>query len=320
MSVNNSRKKAFIIILCIALLTASVLSFFLIKNDWAAMPFSISENEYCIVLLSDTQFYSRNLPESFSKMTQFIEDNNSALNIQYVVHTGDIVNNPYEQQQWQNADAAMSELATVPYGVLPGNHDTGNGEDKYIDYRTYFSETRFADKEWYGEAHEGNRAHYDLITLGTQDCIVVYLSDEPSKCCIDFAKDAFTKYPERIGILCTHNYLEDDCTLTDMGEYMQQNIVAANENVRMVLCGHNSVTGYYTSTLQNTDGSERIVQNIISNYQDSRNDGGGGYMLFLKINENTKSIDAVTYSPLKNDFEGHTDPEINDEFSIDLPW
>lgn len=318
MPINQNKKKVFFAILIIILLIAAMSSFLIIKNSSA--PFAVSEDEYCIVLLSDTQFYSRSLPETFNAMTQFITDNKAALNIQYLVHTGDIVNSPYEKAQWQNADTAMNKLTDIPYGVLPGNHDTGNGEDRYIDYRTFFSEKRFADKAWYGEAHEGNRGHYDLITLGTQDFIVVYLSDEPSRCCIEFANAAFAKYPERIGILCTHNYLEDDYSLTDMGEYMQKSILEANENVRMVLCGHNSVTGYHTTTLKNADGSERIVQNIIANYQDSRNDGGGGYMLFLKINEKEQHIEGITYSPVKNDFEGHIEPEIMDEFTIALPW
>ena len=94
--------------------------------------FAIAE-EFSIVVLPDTQFYSQNNPAIFNAQTQWIRTNLATENIIYVAHLGDIVDSfgcnggPTE---WGNADTAMDELDGAPttaddiaYGVLPGNHD-----------------------------------------------------------------------------------------------------------------------------------------------------------------------------------------------------
>lgn len=317
-----SKNKLIAVVLAAVIVIAAAVCLFILSNKEGstACPITVSEGEYVLAMLSDTQFYSRSKPESFNAMTQFLSDNKEALKLQYVFHTGDIVNSPYETGQWQAAAKAISLLGDIPYGVLPGNHDTGNAERKYTDYCSFFGEKHFTDRKWYGESHEDNRAHYDLMTMGGTDFVIVHLSDDPAKCCIDFANESFAKYPERIGILCTHKYLDEDGTLCDMGDYMQKKILAQNENVRLVLCGHNSITGYLTSELKNADGTTRTVQQIIANYQNSRNEGGGGYMLLLRINEQTKTLDAITYSPLTGGNQGHDDEISIDNFSLPLPW
>ena len=60
-------------------------------------------------------------------MTQWIVDNKEKQNIQYVMHTGDIVDSMDRESEWVNADKSMKILedANIPYGVLAGNHDVG---------------------------------------------------------------------------------------------------------------------------------------------------------------------------------------------------
>ncbi|EPZ1654688.1 hypothetical protein ACXKXE_005383, partial [Escherichia coli] len=50
--------------------------------------------------------------------------NRSRMNIQYLFHDGDIVDDVDMISQWENADAAYKKLdeAGLPYGVLAGNH------------------------------------------------------------------------------------------------------------------------------------------------------------------------------------------------------
>lgn len=304
------------LIAIIALLTM-ILTMFTACGESAdlALPFEVAGDEYTIAIVSDTQFLSRDNRDAFFALTEFCESKQESLRIKYLIHTGDIVNSPYETTQWENADYAMDELKTLPYGVLPGNHDTGNSDRKYTDYSSYFGESRFEGAEWYGMSHEDNRGHYDLITMGTTQFVVVYISDDPSSCCVDFANDTFAKYPDRVGVLCTHKYLENDGSHTEMGEYLHEKIVEPNKNIAMVICGHNDTTVY--TTIETEDGRE--VGQLMTNYQDGES-RTQGYALFLVINETEGTMEGITYSPYMNDFVGHVEEEITDEFTVDLPW
>ena len=99
-------------------------------------------------------------------MNNWIVDNKDKLNICYVIHTGDIVDDfdmPYE---WENADKAMKILddANMPYGVLAGNHDITAGAMEYENYQKYFGAQRVQDQPTFGEAYKDNIGHYDLLT------------------------------------------------------------------------------------------------------------------------------------------------------------
>ena len=99
---------------------------------------------FTIVVLPDTQYYSQLYPEIFMAQTQWIVDHKDELNIVFVSHLGDIVqNNDRFEAEWQVADKAMSMLDdVVAYGVLPGNHDMQLG-GKANFYEQYFPASRF---------------------------------------------------------------------------------------------------------------------------------------------------------------------------------
>lgn len=78
----------------------------------------------------------------------WIAANQEALNLEYVIHTGDIVNIWDDFDQWEVADKAMKVLddAGIPYGVLAGNHDVDQKDNNYTNYYTYFGDQRFEDR------------------------------------------------------------------------------------------------------------------------------------------------------------------------------
>ena len=129
--------------------------------------------DFTIVVLPDTQFYSESYPAIFNAQTQWIVDNKDALNIVYVVHEGDVVNVATTTSQWVNADAAMDILdaGNVPYGIALGNHDEG------ANYNTYFGVSRFAGKSFFGGEYPSNdmQNNYMLFSAGGMDFIVINL-------------------------------------------------------------------------------------------------------------------------------------------------
>jgi hypothetical protein len=91
-----------------------------------AGPLPLTPGSWTLAILPDTQLYSQDYPQHFNSQTQFIANNAAGLNIKYVLHEGDIVNNNSQSYQWANARASMNFLnGVVPYAIGPGNHDYG---------------------------------------------------------------------------------------------------------------------------------------------------------------------------------------------------
>lgn len=88
--------------------------------------FQAPDNFY-VIALADKQFYFQTYPKIFDSQTQWIAANVADLNIKFVIHQGDIVNNSNVNLQWQRANHSLSILESkVPWAVLPGNHDGTN--------------------------------------------------------------------------------------------------------------------------------------------------------------------------------------------------
>ena len=278
-----------------------------------------SDGVYTLALMSDTQHYADRNPQVFFDMTKFLADNKEKYTIEYVIHAGDLVQHATDDAEWKVAREAMSALdGIIPYGVLAGNHDQANGTERFTAYASYFGDSSYKPFDYFGESYHDCRAMYQLIKIGSTEFVVVFIGDDPDIGCIDFANAVFEKYRDRVGILCTHNYLEEDLTRNDMGEYMCEKIVAENENVYMVLCGHESAAGILTSDFDDDgDGkTDRTVCQIIANYQDANCDGS---MMFLQIDENAGTLTGISYSPVLDTYAGYKD-KTDDAFQVPIPW
>ena len=84
--------------------------------------------DFTVVMLPDTQNEATSFPQVMDSETQWVVDNQQALNIQVVLGVGDIVNDGAQTAQQQNADAAVRLLdnAGIPYLLAIGNHDYDN--------------------------------------------------------------------------------------------------------------------------------------------------------------------------------------------------
>lgn len=254
-------------------------------------------------------------------MTAYLAEEREKLNLGYVVHTGDIVGTGDKEKQWKVAKRAMDALGDIPYGVLPGNHDRGSKKSRYTNYGKYFGEEQFAELPHYGGGRENNQDHYDLITLGDTDFIFVYLGYEPGKQAIAWANEAFRKHPNRVGVLCVHDYLNAQTKLRDVGKTLQKEVVAANPNVFMVLCGHRYTEDTLPVTFDDDgDGKpDRTVYQSIANYQNGKA-GGQGYIRFLRIDEEKGVIRYHTYSPVLNKRRSPPQNAITQATELPIPW
>ena len=278
------------------------------------------EGRYTIGWMSDTQNYSARYAETFSAMTEFLYENRERMNLIYVAHTGDIVSTEKKTAQWENAAAAMDGLGDVPHGVLAGNHDKKSSKN-YENYQKYFGAGRFEGLPWYGGQLNDNVAHYDLVDLGSRGFIFVYLSDAPTAESIDWANRAFAEYPDRVGVLCTHKYLTDGPRVSTSGRKLQREIVEANPNVYMVLCGHRRTQDFLLDEFDDDgDGeADRSVYQFIANYQNLER-GGSGYIRFLQVDEIAGVIRFYTYSPELDQYRDPPKSSAHWDEALPIPW
>ena len=155
-------------------------------NSLFVTPVSCSSFEpqnFSIVILPDTQYYSRDYPEIFTNQTRWVVDNAVDLNVVFVLHLGDLVENGDSKYQWENAAMSMSILedSGVSWEVLPGNHDF-TGDDNLVNYNTYFGVGNFSGKSWFGGSYPSgtNNNNFCFFSDGEIEFLIFNFQYQPS--------------------------------------------------------------------------------------------------------------------------------------------
>lgn len=259
-----------------------------------------SSKPFTIVWLTDPQYYAACHPKIYDCLGDWFVKKYKKNDFGYLIVSGDIVNNASCINQWEVANRNYKKLdnAGVPYGILAGNHDVIM---KGIDYRMfmyYFGASRYMNRSWYGESMDNNRNHYDLMSFGCHDFIILYLgfSTEATNETINWSNSVLKKYPDRTAMLVLHEYLDSNAELTQRAKIVSDSIVSKNNNVLLVLCGHYHGAQRKIKTIYNPDGTTRRVIEMLSDYQKGPN-GGDGYLRLLNFCPDSGTLKVVSYSP-----------------------
>lgn len=266
--------------------------------------------EFTIIALPDTQHYSEAFPAIFESQTQWIVDNKAARNIVFVTHEGDIVENNSVAAEWVRANTSMSLLDdVVPYGMGPGNHDQPT-----TLYNQYFPYTRYENELWYGGHFQNlNDNNYQLFSGGGMDFVIVHMAFCPPEAAVAWADSIFKTYPDRIGIMTTHGYLNESAQRTVGGcantQYLWDGLAVPNPNLHFMLSGH----VHDESRRIDTVNGHPVFQ-MLADFQD-RASGGEGWLRILRFVPAEDKVYVQTYSPWLNRFES----DANSEFTLDFP-
>ena len=276
-----------------------------------------SPENFTIVVLPDTQYYSQSYPMIFENQTKWIVQNENVLNIVFVANLGDIVNTSSQDYQWQNADNAMSILdGKVPYGILPGNHDG------YANYERYFPASRYEGYSYWGGSYDSSKStgnsvssspnmnNYQLFTWGGMDFITLSLQYSPPADVLSWADNVLSEYSNRRAIISTHSYLNTNGSLTDDGgTNIYKDVVVPENNVFLVLCGHNHGEVENIYNVEN-----RTVYQLLSDYQEDAS-GGNGWLRIMEFVPSENKIYVRTYSPYLDQY----DNDSNSQFELFYP-
>ena len=276
--------------------------------------------DFSIAWITDTQYYMEQYTWQIDAMTDWIIANRDELNIQYVTHTGDIVDEWDEEYQWINASNYLKKLEDkgIPYGVLAGNHDVAHGAEKYDSYWQYFGEDRYNGNIWYGGSYKNNLGHYDLITVDGVEIIFVYMSWDMYYPELNWINGVLAEYSDRLAIIALHPGLNASAVQSYHGNLIMGEVAAKNKNVIAVINGH-----YHGSSLNfvgyDDDGDgidDRVVYQICTDYQ-SAPEGGSGYIKMLYFDLANGKIYINSYSPSLDDYNYYDMPKLT-EYSIGL--
>jgi len=269
-------------------------------------------DSFMLVALPDTQVYAAR-PEwnkHFHNQTQWIADNAERLNIKYVLHEGDIVNNN-NPPQWKVAQAAMQRLhGKVPYALAPGNHDygdNGSSNDRSTLLNEYFAAEEYTEQPGFGgfmqQGHLENSYH--TFEAGGQKYLILALEWGPRDETVEWANKVAQDHPDHRMILVTHAYMYYDETRYDWrakgpkqswnphaygnaklpggvndGEELWNKLVRKHPGFILTLNGHVLEDGAARMTSRGDHGN--TVHQLLANYQ-TRFEGGEGYMRLLEF-------------------------------------
>lgn len=286
--------------------------------------------DFTFAVESDTQYYNEDYDGNPDQdvdgsyqyqldIHNFVLNNRERMNIQYMFHDGDIIDDEPLIPEWENADAAykMLDEAGMPYGVLAGNHDVGHLSGDYTNFSKYFGAWRYENNPWYGESYKDNRGHYDLITVDGIDFIMIYMGWGVGDEEIAWMNDVLAQYPERKAILNFHEYLLASGGMGEEPQRIHDEVVAVNPNVIMVLSGHYHNAQTVTETFDdNGDGeTDRTVYQMLFDYQGLA-EGGMGYMRLMHFDHDNEKIIIRTYSPSLDDYDAKDQTGIGDVAGI----
>ncbi len=277
---------------------------------------------------TDTQYYNANYELRTTgkdyyrhqlAINKFLLDQRDNLNLQYVLHTGDIVDKSDPStwtdggitdgvddpnghtglaacpglgcsgmNQWANADAAykMFDDAKLPYSILAGNHDVGHLAEDYSFINKTFPVSRYSGNPWFGGAYvdaKGQfRGQYDLISADGVDLLVLAMGWGAGQPEYDWMNKVIAQYPERKVIIDLHENLETTGGRGPIPTAIFNQVVKTNPNVIMVLGGHYHDAYTRTDDIDdNGDGvPDRTVYSMLFDYQ-GLPEGGQGYLRLL---------------------------------------
>lgn len=309
-------------------------------NPPASVP--LDEEPFTLVVLPDTQKYTRFNPEIFQAQTRWIAENVEKEKIAFVMHVGDIVDKN-TRAEWERARAAMSVLDdVVPYQIVPGNHDMGSaGFDTSADkrdtslYNEYFPDSKFRTKLHFGATRKlGTMDNsYQYFRAAEADWLVLALEFAPRQDVIDWANGVIADHPNHRVIVVTHSYLRpsdeleegniaaygvgDDGDGPHDGQQVWTELASRHKNVLMVLSGHAKGDGAGRRVGEGIHGNK--VYEMMANYQHFEN-GGNGFLRLLKVDVESGKIEVKTFSPHVNTFKQDGDNEFSfDEVDFDIP-
>ncbi|WP_430867338.1 LamG-like jellyroll fold domain-containing protein [Demequina aurantiaca] len=279
----------------------------------AAEPDGISS--FTLPVIPDTQFYSRYSASQFypkygtnpfEVQNQWLVDNQDALNIPFVTHVGDVVDQQGVGAEWSAAAKAMQILTDggLQYSVVPGNHDVASSGSRSSEansgnYLANFGTSKLqaqAGSTLVGTFQNGLSSAYIFEAEG-QQWMSLAIAWNASDDTFTWAQGILDQYPNTPTILTSHailNIAQDQESPASWwwGDLLWDSVIKSNDQIIMTVNGH--FHGATQRTMTNDFGNP--VYQVLTDYQMAA-DGGNGFLTTLEFDLTNNKIDVETVSP-----------------------
>lgn len=272
--------------------------------------------DYSIILLPDTQYYTRQrfggTENMLASQIDWIVNRARAQNIACVFQLGDISDQgDTDETEWQRAIACFYKLedpaATglphgVPYCMAVGNHDQkfaggDNGATKY--YNKYFGMSHFAGKSYYGGHYGNNNNNYFVLfnAGGEKGLVFSFEFGRPRKDpeVLRWAEHVAAKFPDRRIFVITHFSMEPGLQSPPGpdGEAIYE-AFKHNPNFVLIVGGHITGEGRRADVYKG-----KTAYTLVQDFQFDEN-GGSGFLGIMTLSPRQNRIFVKTYSPFLN--------------------
>ncbi len=282
----------------------TVCSTSILGGDWLAPNFA--QGDYTMVVVPDTQILVQYWPEIYQNQMQWIADNKQTLNIQAVLHMGDMVNNNNDTE-WTLCEAGTDKLeaAGIPWMPMRGNHDDSAWFNKYYDYATYGT-----NKSWFGGSYHADKLDhtYWFVTVGQKEYLILSLGWAPSWEVLDWAKAVVDDHSDKSVILVDHAYMNSDGTLLSQGDAHCVSSYHAGYpngddvwnafkdygNVVLAMGGH--IHSADVVTYVDKNGAGRDVTSLLFDRQNDDISNRYAMVALLTFHEDSETVDINWYS------------------------
>jgi hypothetical protein len=273
------------------------------RGKWSPDPDS---PRFTVVVMPDTQYMfdqDRVHPVPMEASFRYVLDpqgraGGSDENIVFLAHLGDVTNNGLPEEYAAATKVFdMLDRAGASYGVLAGNHDVHNddqrGDTPYLD--TFSPARARKTPSYHSSSPDGyNTSH--IFRAGGRSWMLLSLDWRLSDKGFAWANAVIAENPTLPVIVTTHeivgSYDDGSAGLSGYGQQMWDRLIKDNDQIFLTLNGHYWPPG--STVMKNSAGND--VHLHITNYQD-RYYGGAGMIRSYRFDLNRGVIDVATFSP-----------------------
>ena len=248
-----------------------------------------SGESWSVAVIPDTQYYVRNEHDApiFTEVTKWLVANKEKLNLQLVLHVGDIVDRN-KVEQWDRAKESLKVLdGELPYVLAVGNHDLGkNSSDRSTMLNDYvkISDNPLNEKIFGGYFEEGHleNAWYHF-KYGGKDYIIFSLEFGPRDEVVAWADKVAAEHAGQRFMLVTHEFIDQESTLFS-GDGMAVHSVHKTKN---------SPYSYGVSKIGSVNCGSELWDSFVGKYSNFDFVFNGHYKAFKKKEDKPGEVEAL---------------------------
>lgn len=311
---NSGMKKSIFAIAILILLAVTVCAGEVPEKNTAPEQFSF-------VWISDTQTITEKpaLAEKIPCIFDWIVRSARDYGMIGVFHTGDIVENGWNDRYWERITKGIDLLPEdMPFIAAAGNHDVAK---KKFSYEPWFKQN-FVKNEDHEHQYKNGEGYYCLFYPGNEKIVAVSIGyNSIDKSGMEWVRNVFDSYPDHTGILIVHSFLsynnDGESLFTRHGKKLYDEVVIPCDNVRLVLSGHIHGSSKHSVTLKTKSGTNRIVHMLRYDCQNASYVDLIGYLRILRFDPSMRTIEVLTYSPVQDDVHYRYEKPENEHFILE---